>query len=86
MSFYLGVSLGKKLTLHCGSDCMVYQAFKHSTCGFLNTICSTANFTSMASSHETKNHTEIQFKLSYHEGSELLLCVALTLDKGVTSK
>jgi hypothetical protein len=39
----------------------------------------------MASTHENKNHTEIQYKISYDEGSELLHA-ALTLVRGMANK
>jgi hypothetical protein len=40
----------------------------------------------MFSSQETKNHIALQFELSYDKGSELIVCVMVTLDKGVTDQ
>jgi hypothetical protein len=33
-----------------------------------------------------KNHSEVQFELSYDKGLKLLVCVAVTLDKEVSEK
>lgn len=37
--------------------------FKHSTCGFPHTVRSAESCTSMASSHETKNHIDMNWTM-----------------------
>jgi hypothetical protein len=38
----------------------------------------------MASYDETKNHIKMRFELTCDEGSELFVCVVVTLDTGAT--
>jgi sulfur relay (sulfurtransferase) complex TusBCD TusD component (DsrE family) len=64
----------------------VRWAFKCSTYGFPYSVQSAASCTSEVSCHETNNHIEMWFELNYHEGSELFVCVLVTLDKGVTNQ
>jgi hypothetical protein len=47
-------------------------------------VVSAASCTSLASCDETNNHIEMRFELTYNKGSELFVCVVVTLDKGAT--
>jgi hypothetical protein len=74
----------RKLTLQHGFTYKVCRASKHSTCSFTYAVRSAPSCISVASHDKTKNHTEMWFELTCDEGSELFVCVVVTLDKCAT--
>lgn len=53
---------------------------------FPYSIRSAASCTVMVSCHKTNNHIEMLFEWNYHEGSELFICIAVTLNEGETNQ